>query len=415
MRDEFKGGNFTWFTGVVEDVKDPEYLNRVKVRCFGFYSSEVEVKDLPWATVMMPTTTASIQGNGSNHHLEVGSWVVGFFRDGNSAQDPLVMGSIATQTKNQEEEDTSIPETGNLNTPAGDFIKDIPGEVGKSWDNKVYRSKAGHIVQLDNTENKEKIRISHGTESSEILMDEYGNTEIRSSAGLIKLRNSSRPPLTDTNPRIEIYPGDRGNVFVKTQGSGSINLDAQGAGGTVNIRASKIRMNTAASIGDFDVPRVPDIDPYEAATNTKETIEAFLGASIDDREMDMLIRAISAESSTNAQERAGVAAVILNRVRSDKFPNTIEGVLFQRNQFQGVTGVPGERIPASLYTNMSDDRAQAIEEALNSNLSSASTEWLNFTAADPAAYGEGTNIAFLDKVKNVNGSSQLGGTWFGTV
>jgi len=30
-------------------------------------------------------------------------------------------------------------------------------------------------------------------------------------------------------------------------------------------------------------------------------------------------------------------------------------------------------------------------------------------------YGEGTNIAFLDKVKNVNGASQLGGTWFGTV
>ena len=414
MRDEFKGGNFTWFTGVVEDVKDPEYLNRVKVRCFGFYASEVAVKDLPWATVMMPTTTASIQGNGSNHHLEVGSWVVGFFRDGNSAQDPLVMGSIATQTKNQEEEDTSIPETGNLNTPAGNFIKDIPGEVGKSWDNKVYRSKAGHIIQLDNTENKEKIKISHGTESSEILMDEYGNTEIYSSAGLIRLRNRSNPPSAVTGSRIEIYPGNGGDVFVKTEG-GNINLDAQGAGGTVNIRASRIRMNTAASIDNFDIPKVESIDPFAAATNTKETIEAFLGSPIDDREMDMLIRAISAEATSNPAERAGVAAVILNRVRSDKFPNTIEGVLTQRNQFQGVTGVPGERIPSSLYSEMSTARGESIEAALNNNLSTANTEWLNFTAADPAAYGEGTNIAFLDKVKNVNGASQLGGTWFGTV
>ena len=156
--DEFKKGQFTWFTGIVEDVKDPLYLNRVKVRCIGYYDDSVAVKDLPWATVMMPTTTASVQGNGSNHHLEIGSWVVGFFRDGRSAQDPLVMGSIATQSKNEEEEDSNIPETGFLNSPTGNFVKDIPGEVGSSWDNKVYRSKAGHIIQLDNTENKEKIR-----------------------------------------------------------------------------------------------------------------------------------------------------------------------------------------------------------------------------------------------------------------
>lgn len=412
--DEFRGGQFTWFTGIVEDVQDPEYLNRVRVRCLGFYDEEVAVEDLPWATVMMPTTTASVQGNGSNHHLEIGSWVVGFFRDGKSAQDPLVMGSIATQSKNEEEEDSDIPETGFLNSPTGNFVKDIPGEVGSSWDNKVYRSKAGHIIQLDNTENKEKIRISHGTESSEILMDENGNTEIYSSAGLIRLRNRSLPPLAVTGSRIEIYPGNGGDVFVKTEG-GSINLDAQGAGGTVNIRASKIRMNTAASIENFDIPKVESIDPFDAATNTKETVEAFLGSSIDDREMDMLIRAVSAEATTNPAERAGVAAVILNRVRSDKFPNTIEGVLTQRNQFQGVTGVPGERIPSSLYSEMSTARGQSIEAALNDNLSSASTEWLNFTAADPAAYGPGTNIAFLDKVKNVNGASQLGGTWFGTV
>ena len=67
------------------------------------------------------------------------------------------MGSIATQSKNEEEEDSDIPETGFLNSPTGNFVKDIPGEVGSSWDNKVYRSKAGHIIQLDNTENKEKI------------------------------------------------------------------------------------------------------------------------------------------------------------------------------------------------------------------------------------------------------------------
>ena len=32
--DQFVGGQFDWFIGVVEDTNDPELLNRVKVRCF---------------------------------------------------------------------------------------------------------------------------------------------------------------------------------------------------------------------------------------------------------------------------------------------------------------------------------------------------------------------------------------------
>ena len=156
MADQYKNGAFVWYTGVVEDIDDKEHLNRVKVRCFGFYDESVEVKDLPWATVMMPTTSASIQGNGGNHHLEVGSWVIGFFRDGPSAQDPIVMGSIATQTKR---------------------VKDIPSE--SSNDNKVYKSKAGHLIEIDNTDGAEEIRITHKT-GSYIKFLEDGTIELKS-------------------------------------------------------------------------------------------------------------------------------------------------------------------------------------------------------------------------------------------
>ena len=124
--DQYIGGQFTWFTGIVKDINDTENLNRVKVQALGFYDDAIAVDDLPWATVMMPVTSASLKGNGGNHHLEVGSWVVGFFRDGPSAQDPMVMGSIATQT---------------------DSTQDIPTE--SSVDNKVYKSKAGHLIEID--------------------------------------------------------------------------------------------------------------------------------------------------------------------------------------------------------------------------------------------------------------------------
>ena len=93
--DQFVGGQFDWFIGVVEDTNDPKKLNRVKVRCFGYHTddkAEVKVEDLPFATVMMPSTSPSVEGIGQNHQLLSGSWVVGFFRDGPSAQDPIILG-----------------------------------------------------------------------------------------------------------------------------------------------------------------------------------------------------------------------------------------------------------------------------------------------------------------------------------
>ena len=153
--DDFTTQHFTWFTGIVEDINDTKNLNRVRVHAYGYYDGVVNNGDYPWATVMMPTTSASIKGNGGNHHLEVGSWVVGFFADGPSAQDPIVMGSIATQTNG---------------------TQDIPSDA--SVDNKVYESKAGHKIELDNTSGAEKIKITHGKTNSHIEFTSTGKIRI---------------------------------------------------------------------------------------------------------------------------------------------------------------------------------------------------------------------------------------------
>ncbi len=98
--DGFKSSHFCWFTGVVEDRNDPEELNRVKVRCFGYHTEDKGVlptESLPYASVMLPTTSSGTSGVGDTPHgLMNGSWVVGFFRDGPSAQDPVIMGTIAS-------------------------------------------------------------------------------------------------------------------------------------------------------------------------------------------------------------------------------------------------------------------------------------------------------------------------------
>ena len=96
--DQFIGGNFAWFTGVVEDIKDPFELGRVRVRCVGYHTEDkslIKTSDLPWATPMMPVSSASMSGIGiSATGILQGSWVIGFFRDGPSAQDPIILGTI---------------------------------------------------------------------------------------------------------------------------------------------------------------------------------------------------------------------------------------------------------------------------------------------------------------------------------
>jgi len=101
--------SFVWFTGVVEDINDPLEMGRVRVRCFGYHTadkSKIKTEDLPWASVLMPVTSASMAEVGqSATGLLQGSWVVGFFRDGTSAQDPIIMGSVPAYTTIKNEND----------------------------------------------------------------------------------------------------------------------------------------------------------------------------------------------------------------------------------------------------------------------------------------------------------------------
>lgn len=99
---------FNWFVGVIEDRNDPDKAGRVKVRCLGYHSENIQdipTEHLPWAHVMMPVTAGANSGIGfSPHFLLEGTWVVGFFRDP-AKQEPIIMGALpgvnsTTTTKN---------------------------------------------------------------------------------------------------------------------------------------------------------------------------------------------------------------------------------------------------------------------------------------------------------------------------
>ena len=90
---------FKHFVGVVEDRHDPEKLGRLRVRCLGIHTSDknkIASADLPWASVMLPTTSSGISGLGQSPSFIVeGAWVWGYFRDGDGLmQEMVIVGTL---------------------------------------------------------------------------------------------------------------------------------------------------------------------------------------------------------------------------------------------------------------------------------------------------------------------------------
>ena len=215
MVDSYNMGyQFVWFVGVVEDIDDPKQLGRMKVRCVGYHTEDkhqLTKEDLPWATPMQPVTSAAMQGIGqSPTGIVQGTHVVGFFRDGVEAQDPIIMGTLGGIPQSVPKgiegfEDPAKKYPSSLNTNSGhkinesdvnrlarggthtstftnkeknrtkliDMGDEIDPDSELTWDelkstyaatypnNQVFETKAGHVKEYDNTPDKERIHEYH--------------------------------------------------------------------------------------------------------------------------------------------------------------------------------------------------------------------------------------------------------------
>ena len=92
-RNNFLGASsFIWWVGVIETRNDPLGMGRCQVRIFGWHTdnkSQLPTTDLPWASPLYP-----INNSKSFSAPSLGDWVVGFFLDGESGQNPVMMGVL---------------------------------------------------------------------------------------------------------------------------------------------------------------------------------------------------------------------------------------------------------------------------------------------------------------------------------
>lgn len=94
---QYYGDVTRWFVGIVEQVGgDIPQLGRVRVRIHGIHgpANELPLADLPYASVLLPTTEGGVSGIGRSTGLVQGATVFGIFMDGTNSQLPLVLGSI---------------------------------------------------------------------------------------------------------------------------------------------------------------------------------------------------------------------------------------------------------------------------------------------------------------------------------
>ena len=89
---DFAGKNgFIWWTGIVENRNDPLKLGQCQVRCVGWDADDkmhLPTTDLPWTKPLLPV-------NGTEVYApKEGDMVIGFFIDGESAQERVMMGIL---------------------------------------------------------------------------------------------------------------------------------------------------------------------------------------------------------------------------------------------------------------------------------------------------------------------------------
>ena len=209
---------FIWWHGVVEDRQDPLYLGRCKVRILGWHTedkAELPTASLPWAQVLMPITSASQTNVG---HAPVGpvegTWVMGFYRDGELAQEPVIMGTIPGIPENFAKQGTGFNDP-RLDVPSADRqgqdetgkgIKGVPGETLDAFpfppkDIKTISGGEALVTSYTDTERK---ALSGGSlyprETNKPTTSKYARGSADSSAsaatvGIISSKNSNTKEL----------------------------------------------------------------------------------------------------------------------------------------------------------------------------------------------------------------------------
>ena len=307
--DIFLGFNgFIWFLGVVEDRQDPTKTGRLKVGALGHHTYDLTLlptADLPWASVMLPTTASGVSGIGqSPSGLVEGSWVFGFFRDGQRRQEMVVLGSLpgrpveladtregfydpnGVYPRYINEPDVNRLAVNDLDKPHPSLVARKQARItgiptadfnamdtadndytaaasdGTTWDqpaipynavypyNHVYESESGHLYEFDDTTNNERIHLRHKSGTGIEIFPNGDQTTITNNSYNITNGTTNHYITGDSNTTINGHH----KLFINKDGNTNHHYDIQvGPGANVNIHVDNGDLNLHSTNGRINM------------------------------------------------------------------------------------------------------------------------------------------------------------------
>jgi hypothetical protein len=153
---------FETFIGIIEDLDDPLQQGRCRIRVFNHHDQSIDTKDLDWAKPIIGGS--QIEGVGiSPTWYKVGTWVVGFYIDGKTRQQPLILGALDRIPGNDQSKHSVSQLARGKDTFEQKKIGPEPkvAYAAEYPHNKTITTEAGHVVEIDDTPGNERIHIRH--------------------------------------------------------------------------------------------------------------------------------------------------------------------------------------------------------------------------------------------------------------
>lgn len=183
--------------------------------------------------------------------------------------------------------------------------------------------------------------------SAGFIYKQSGGSRVSSFVGLgfRDLLNEAAPEH-DFEEKTEIITGVEVNLSKKRNGGASIIMELRAVGSTIVDHSAPEALDPIVTMSlNFPIPG-------------RRTRPVKIPDSFNEADFDLLVRLVTAEAGGEPYEgQVAVAAVVLNRMRSYKFPKTVRGVVYQENQFSSV--------PKLSYIQPSESCRRAVAEAIN--------------------------------------------------
>ena len=264
LYQDFYGDQVRWFIGTVTDLADPLELGRVRVRVDGIHvdtTNFIPDSALPWAQCLVPITQGGTNEYGNNLGIQVGARVFGVFLDGANSQMPMVIGTLPKfETGSASGKSTNRLATGtNTITKTPDTVTGEPASPYNAQYpyNYVYQTPRGHVVEIDDTPDAERIHIYHKS-GTFIEMHPNGDVVTQHKNGFKTVTGNDKIHVT-------------GNLNIVADGD--ITID----GRTINLNSGTqgaARIGDTADTGD-DPPGISGSDGSNVIETGSQTV--FIG------------------------------------------------------------------------------------------------------------------------------------------